>query len=383
MTDIRTFRAQSMQQALQLVRTHLGPEAAVLHTRQLNRGMLGWLTGHTRVEVTASNDFRVPSRFASLAIANTSKRPNTGRLAELESEGADGELALQDQIHELRLMVERLVDETSDGTASDSERDAALVQLLSLDFPLDDAKHIIADLPRDVPGNRQDPQTIWQQLSEWMAGRITVGSPIQIKDQRPRVVALVGPTGVGKTTTIAKLAASHHFREHYRVGLINVDPYRMADVEPSKTFTPIVDLPVEVASSPIEMRAAMDKLGDLDLILIDTAGQSPIDKLRLNELKAMIHEANPHEIHLVLSVVAGASSLSCSLETFREVGITSLLLTKLDEAPTLGAVWSVLKTGLPVSYITNGQQVPDDIAPATAQNLCDKMLGQPFVEADV
>ncbi len=383
MTDIRTFRAKSMQQALQLVRTHLGPQAAVLHTRQLKRGMLGWLTGRTQIEVTASKDFRVPSRLAPPV-------PQRDTTKESTAAGTDAELAssedraIQDEIRHLRLMVEQLIHEPSQRPKRNDEEQSAFEHLLSLDFPLRDAEQLIADLTHyHVRVDKDGGRDIWQPLAELIARRIAVRGPTEIKDGSPQIVALVGPTGVGKTTTIAKLAANHRLRENHRVGLITVDTYRIAAVEQLKTYAEIIDLPMEVVSSPTEMRAALEKLGNLDLILIDTAGRSPLDEIRLRELKAIIHEAKPHEIHLVLSVVAGASSLSRSLATFREVGITSLLLTKLDEAPTLGALWSVIKTGLPLSYVTDGQDVPDDIALADALSLSREILGKPFIEADV
>jgi len=190
------------------------------------------------------------------------------------------------------------------------------------------------------------------------------------------VVVLVGPTGVGKTTTIAKLAANHYLRERHRVGLITVDTYRIAAVEQLRTYAEIIDLPMEVVSTPREMRDAVAKMSDLDLVLIDTAGRSPQDDIRLRELNAVIHEGEPDEVHLVLSVVAGATSLARAVETFRHVGITSLLLTKLDEAPTLGGLWPILNTGIPMSYMTDGQNVPDDIAPIDADQLCDEILGR-------
>ena len=150
------------------------------------------------------------------------------------------------------------------------------------------------------------------------------------------MVALVGPTGVGKTTTIAKLAANYRLREKRRVGLITVDTYRVAAVEQLRTYADIIDLPMEVVATPREMREAVARMNHLDLVLMDTAGRSPRDEVKIQELKSMLAEAEPDEVHLVLSSTAGAKSLISTAERFADVGTTALLLTKLDEAHSLG-----------------------------------------------
>jgi flagellar biosynthesis protein FlhF len=187
---------------------------------------------------------------------------------------------------------------------------------------------------------------------------------------RRSVVALVGPTGVGKTTTIAKLAAHYRLREQCRVGLITVDTYRIAAVEQLKTYAEIMDLPLEVVATPREMRAAVGRLADVDLVLIDTAGRSPRDAVRLNELRGLLAESQADEVHLVLSAVAGPDSIDIAAGAFSTVGVSALVLTKLDEAVSLDWLPVLLnRHRLPLSYTTNGQNVPDDIRPASAAAL--------------
>ncbi|MCH5374636.1 MAG: hypothetical protein JJ992_11720, partial [Planctomycetes bacterium] len=199
--------------------------------------------------------------------------------------------------------------------------------------------------------------------------------PIQITGARPHVVALIGPTGVGKTTTIAKLAADFRLRKQRRVGLITVDTYRIAAVEQLRTYAEIIDLPMEVVSTPREMRLAVDRLSGLDLILIDTAGRSPRDEVRIQELKSLLVEAQADEVHLVLSSAAGTASLISATAQFRQVGVTALLLTKLDEAAAPGGILSLLRNSrLPLSYLTNGQNVPDDIQAAGSRELAEMII---------
>ena len=193
---------------------------------------------------------------------------------------------------------------------------------------------------------------------------------------KPMVILVVGVNGGGKTTTIAKLAANYRLREKKRVGLITVDTYRIAAVEQLRTYADIIDLPMEVVSTPKEMREARQRLVDLDLVLMDTAGRSPRDEAQVQQLRAMLTEAEPDEVHLVLSCVAGSRSLTSTAEKFAEVGATALLITKLDEAAGLGNILPLVRhCRLPLSYLTDGQNVPDDIRCADRSELARLILG--------
>jgi len=221
-----------------------------------------------------------------------------------------------------------------------------------------------------------DAEAAKRHLIEILAAELTVTGPIDASTQAGRIVALVGPTGVGKTTTIAKLAANYRLRENRRVGLITVDTYRIAAVEQLRTYADIIDLPMEVVSTPREMREAIQRLRHLDLVLMDTAGRSPRDEVRIRELKALLAEAKPDEVHLVLSAVGSATSMTATAERFATVGTSALLVTKLDEAMGLGSLLSVTRNcQLPISYLTNGQNVPDDIRVAQQQELARMILG--------
>jgi flagellar biosynthesis protein FlhF len=186
----------------------------------------------------------------------------------------------------------------------------------------------------------------------------------------------VGPTGVGKTTTIAKLAANYRLRERKRVGLITVDTYRIAAVEQLRTYADIIDLPMEVVATPRQMREAVERLADLDLVLIDTAGRSPRDEIKIQELRALLAEAHADEVHLVMSAAASARQLVSTARQFSEAGTTALLLTKLDEASCIGHLLTLLRQcSLPVSYLTDGQNVPDDIQVAERGVIAQWVLG--------
>jgi flagellar biosynthesis protein FlhF len=215
------------------------------------------------------------------------------------------------------------------------------------------------------------------RLSSMVEAELNCNGPITVTPGNRRTVALIGPTGVGKTTTIAKLAANFRLRDGIRMGLVTVDTYRIAAVEQLRTYAEIIDLPMKVVTSPLEMRRAMQELSGLDLVLIDTAGRSPRDELKIQELKNFLSEAQVDEVHLVMSLVASPRSLETTAERFSVVGTTSTILTKLDEATGMGSLLSVArKVPFPISYLTTGQDVPDDIEPAMPDRMSRLILGR-------
>jgi flagellar biosynthesis protein FlhF len=158
--------------------------------------------------------------------------------------------------------------------------------------------------------------------------------------------------------------------------LITVDTYRVAAVEQLRAYAEIIELPMEVVATPREMRAAIERLAQQDLVLIDTGGRSPADDVKIRELRAVLNEARPDEVHLVLSSASSAATLHQTAERFQPVSPTALLFTKLDEALTLGnLIEALLRVGLPLSYLTDGQNVPDDIEVAESGRLVRRILG--------
>ena len=239
------------------------------------------------------------------------------------------------------------------------------------------ARDLIQEIHHNAtPSDTADAERLWNLLANQLKASIHVAGAIPVQRGVQRVVAMVGPTGVGKTTTIAKLAGNMRLRERHRVGLITVDTYRIAAVDQLKTYAEIIDLPMEVVATPREMRDAVSRLSDQDIVLIDTAGRSPQNDLQIQELKVMLAEARTDEVHLVLSSVASSANLSNISRRFRSVGITSAILTKLDEAESLCDLIPFFREEqLPISYLTDGQSVPDDIQMAQRSSLVNGLLG--------
>jgi flagellar biosynthesis protein FlhF len=250
-------------------------------------------------------------------------------------------------------------------------------ELIDSDVEDDVARELICRI--NQTGNARelsDAAAAKNRLTAMVESEIRCCEPITPRPGRRKVVALVGATGVGKTTTIAKLAANFRLRSGVKMGLVTVDTYRVAAVEQLRTYAEIIELPMKVVTNPLEMRRALDDLAGLDLVLIDTAGRSPKDDLQIQELKSLLAEAHVDEVHLVLSMTTSLRGLEASASNFAAAGTTAMILTKLDEASGMGSLLSVARrVNLPISYLTAGQAVPDDIEPAHPRRIARLVLG--------
>lgn len=360
--EVRTFEARTMKEALAQVREQLGSDAVILQSRELKKRRLLGLSSTAWIEITAGT---------GIAAAEP-KRADGG-----ESHHAAELAAIHEQLGSLRSMVEDLCRRKQSPTP---ELPASLVpvygRLTDNDVHEAIASDIVCQL-RDELGPQElgSLSRVRQRLVELVRDRLRVSGPIVCESGRCKVVALVGPSGVGKTSTVAKLAANFKMRQNLRVGLVTVDTYRIAAVEQLRTYAEIIDMPIKIAASPREMAAAITELSELDLVLVDTTGRSPRDELRIKELKPFLNEAGASEIHLVLSAVASPSSLLAAYDKFDSLGVSRLLFTKLDEAAVLGGILScVVQTEQPVSYLSAGQDVPDNIDVADADELAGQIV---------
>lgn len=424
-TEVRTFKAATMQAALDIVRRELGPEAVILHTREIPQPrFLKFLATRERVEVTAGTGLNVrtpkaamqstprapasaaplptnirvayapagdrlspppiPAHFArhdsAVARANRAvERTSVAQAPAPPAAATEQQTAIARQLSSIQQMVSQLTRESLQKTEEiPSELFQLYTELIDVEVEEELARNLIHQVKQNAPpGTLADVAATKATLRGMVEGDIRCAPPIITTPGRRKVVALVGPTGVGKTTTIAKLAANFRLRDGIKMGLVTVDTYRIAAVEQLRTYAEIIDLPMKVVTSPREMRRALDELSGLDLVLIDTAGRSPRDELKIQELKSLLAEAQVDEVHLVLSLVASPKSLQATAEKFAPAGTTAMILTKLDEAVGMGSLLSVARRiPLPVSYLTTGQDVPDDIEHASSRRVARLVLGE-------
>ncbi|WP_289136445.1 flagellar biosynthesis protein FlhF [uncultured Brevibacillus sp.] len=186
-----------------------------------------------------------------------------------------------------------------------------------------------------------------------------------------------GPTGVGKTTTIAKLAANSMLKEKRKIGFITADTYRMAAVEQLKTYANILNVPMEVVFSPKEMKQAMERLSDCDLIFVDTAGRNFRNDEYVQGIRELVEQGTNSMNYLVLSLSTKYNDMKAIIDNFGNVPVKHVIFTKVDETQSFGSIVNVCQnTNLELSYVTTGQNVPDDIALATPEMVAAMILGE-------
>ena len=249
--------------------------------------------------------------------------------------------------------------------------------LVEADVAEEIARELLRKLQRHAsPGQLADTAATMALLTALLEPQIICSDALTLLAGRRQIAMVVGPTGVGKTTTLAKLAGRFGVQEGCQLGLITVDTYRVAAVEQLKTYAEIIDLPMRIVSSAAEMQDALDSFANCDLVLIDTAGRSPHDDRKLAELKQLVEIARPDHVYLVLSLASGANVLRTAAERFASIHPTSLVFTKLDEAIGCGGLLSATRDiGLPIAYFTTGQEVPRDIEPANPCRAARLILG--------
>jgi len=211
-----------------------------------------------------------------------------------------------------------------------------------------------------------------------MMRRISVASPLERSEKRARVMALVGPTGVGKTTTVAKLAGNLRAdNPKARVALLTLDTYRVGAVEHLRAYGEMLKSPVSVASTAAELESLVRRHLDSDLILIDTAGGNPRDERLMSELRSLICPNPLIETHLCLSATTKERDLREIADRFSCLSIEKLIFTKIDETSSGGPLYNHLaQSGTPLAHITTGQRVPEDIEVASKDRLCRWVLGE-------
>jgi len=370
-TPVKTYQATTMAQALAQVKRDLGRDAIIVRTRSYRKGRLWGLFGGRNIwEVSATANARPPVQSGSYShdYAPVVKQP--AAVPPTDQPAASAEM--DTQVGHIRRMVEALLTMQSQSVShTPTELQAVRDHLLKQEVQEEIVTDVVHQLSQDLTGRQmEDPRVLGESLVNRISERILTQQSGQPAVEGCRISALIGPTGVGKTTTIAKLAANHKLREGRRVGMITIDTYRIAAVDQLKIYAEIIDVPLHVVLTAGELKAAIDSMRDYDVVLIDTAGRSQYDRLRLSQLSGFMRAAQPHDVHLVMAATAGRAAMSSTLERFVQLGANSVIVTKLDEATACGSVLNIAAAGkLPISFVKTGQDVPDDIQPADARRL--------------
>jgi flagellar biosynthesis protein FlhF len=240
------------------------------------------------------------------------------------------------------------------------------------------ANQIVDEVERFIrPGNSVD--TILANVYQKLILRFGRSNTIEVDKGRPRVLFFIGPTGVGKTTTIAKIASKYKVESNYKVAFITADTYRIAATEQLRVYADILEAPMSIAYSPEDMNHAIEKVADYDLIFVDTAGFSHKNESQREDMKRLIKGLSPDyekEVYLVLSATTKYQDLLEIVDIYREICDYKLIFTKLDETTAYGNILNIkLYSGADLSYITNGQNVPADLEVFNTQKIVKQLLG--------
>ena len=385
--QVKVFEAKDMATALKMVKESLGAEALILSTRTIRKGV-GRL-GKATVEVTAAIDSPglepgaslfgnpyskpLPQSAPQVSFDEVWRRrkvidPLAEEVQELKGQLANLDVAtLRQEISGLKDMMQSYaVVGRSDPKVAPalSGGGSSLLRLIGamVDLGVEAATAEVIvrrEFQRRAPKERVN---VREFLSKAIANAVRCTGPFFGSAAQPRQIALLGPTGVGKTTTVAKLAAEYLLNRGRSLALVTIDIYRIAAAEQLKVYGEIMNVPVNVARTPQEFQEVLQLHRDKELVLIDTAGRSPRDRVGIEALYEFIGPASGIENHLVLSAATRERENQAAVERFSGAQLKSLLITKLDECEVLGPLLNVhLRYGTPISYLTDGQRVPEDL----------------------
>ncbi len=257
--------------------------------------------------------------------------------------------------------------------------------LLAMETPADVAHDLVTDLRANLPGSAlKNPEEAFRAASSWLEQRLRFSSEISMRNKNgPNIVVLIGPTGVGKTTTIAKLAAAyglnygHNSRDARSVALFTMDTFRIGATDQLQHYAQVIDVDMEVIYRPEDIDTALVAHQDKKLIIVDTAGRCQKDTDELRDLRNFIDRLPSASKYLVLSATTKYVDMLDTIRNFGKVGFEHLIFTKVDETNSIGPLLAVLfKTGKSLAYITNGQRVPDDFRPAGFDFFNDRLFGE-------
>ncbi len=372
---IKKYMVKNMNEAMTRIRYELGKDAIIISQRSVRKAGLKGFFSPKLIEVTAAlennkgnnaavkNDSRDDLKDSVESIKEIIKKNSFNREQVVEKPVVEKEDVLKKEV----LEVKDLLNEILKNTNGEEKEDKVLDMVNELDL---DNSYI--NEFRRICENSEEPK---EELRKYLMQEIDV-----FEEEIKGKVVLVGPTGVGKTTTIAKLAGKLSLLEEKRVGLITVDTYRIGAVEQLKTYAEIMNIPFKVVITMKEMEAAIKEMEDLDVVLIDTTGRSSKNSMQISELRAFVQKAEPEHTIMVMSSITKNKDAKVILKGYEKLAYDKVIITKLDETATYGILHTVLKEcKKPIAFVTTGQNVPDDIKVPKKELIVNLILGEETV----
>jgi len=375
--QIKRFEAKDMTTALAQIKKEFGPEAVILSAKSVKKpGALLGIPKDAGVVVTAAID---PSRVPDVKKMSLRQNndPSSAARPDLFARRKSARLLDSLQSGFVALKKKGTVMKTKQNAHPDQRSTAGLNRFLRRQgVAADIAAELLKRLPVDGIGLESlDRESTAVALTDALEKMGAKAGPIKVAPSGQTVVAFVGPTGVGKTTVVAKLAAAQAIDMGRRVGIITLDSQRIGAVEQMRIFTDIIGVPMEAAADEKAFARALQRLADCELVLVDTRGAGIHNPEIRAELQTIFSVCRGMSVQLVLGAGTQSADLDAAIAFFEPLAVGGLLFTKLDECTCCGnLINQLVKSAIPVSYISDGQQIPEDLFPATIRRLADLFL---------
>lgn len=409
---INKYQGKTKEEAIEKAKKELGPGAVVMNVREIKpTGVLKAFKGsifevtaaleekevftnplaalntpaklHDSISLTADEKIQVPKVEATIPVTQNVRIKEQLVKEETKKDGLEKRLEDLSNMLEKQLSVEESRKEEIIEPQKENPEGLQFVKMLYRTLLENDVneKYVnqIMDEAEKVMHNGSSMDYILSTVYQKMILKLGQASTIDTTGKKPKVVFFIGPTGVGKTTTIAKIASKYKVEMGMKVAFLTADTYRIAATEQLRVYANILDAPMSIIYSAEEMNAAIERIADYDLIFVDTAGFSHKNEAQCSDMQKMIaglDDSYEKEVYLVVSATTKYKDLLEIVDIYKDIADYKLIFTKLDETTTYGNMFNIkMYSGASLSYMTNGQNVPDDIEEFNTQKIVKQLLG--------